>query len=71
MATIVDKPTIGIEILQLQVRGLTLLFHFSGLKVQFRYPELMNSPGRTFWGLFCDLGRRYWVENYDLSQEIT
>ena len=36
-----------------------------------RYPELMNRPGHTFWGLFYDLGSRYWAENCDLSQEMT
>ena len=42
-AIVADKPTVGIEIHQLQVRGLTILFLFSGLKVQIRSLGLWNS----------------------------
>ena len=42
--SVADKPTVGIEICQLQVRGLILLFVFGGFKVQIRVPNLSNSP---------------------------
>ena len=41
-AIIADKPTIGIVIRQLQVRGLILLFVFDGFKVQIRVLNLSN-----------------------------
>ena len=43
-AIVADKPTVGIAIRQLQVRGLILLFVFDGLKVQIRIPNLSNNP---------------------------
>ena len=44
VANIADTPTIGIEICQLEVRGLTLLLHFDGLHLQFRAQHPRNSP---------------------------
>ena len=35
-AIVADKPTVGIVIHQLQVKGLILLFVFDGFKVQIR-----------------------------------
>ena len=45
--SIADKLTIGIDIRQLQVRGLTLLFHFDGSKVQIRAQNLKKRPSFT------------------------
>ena len=39
---VAEKPAVGIRSFQLQVRGLTLLFIFSGLKVQIRSLRLRN-----------------------------
>ena len=41
-AIVADKPTVGIVIRQLQVRGLILLFVFDGFKVQIRVLNLSN-----------------------------
>ena len=43
-AIVADKPTVGIEIHQLEVGGLTFLLHFDGLDLQFRAQHPRNSP---------------------------
>ena len=65
-ANMADKPTVGFEICQLEVRGLTLLLHFVGLHLQFRAQNPQKHPllhlyGRValFWGKKYDPGRRY------------
>ena len=74
MASVADKPTVGIEIRQLQVRGLTLLFHFDGLKVRFRAQNLSNRPsfismaGSHFLGQKVRTGKQVSGHKHDLSQ---
>ena len=41
---VADKPTVGIVICQLQVRGLILSFVFDGFKLQIRALNLSNCP---------------------------
>ena len=75
-AIVADKPTVGIVIRQLQVRGLILLFVFDrlkfrlGSKISGTAPISSLWPGHTFWGKSCDLGRRFWLEKCDLAQDF-